>query len=180
MYCGTNLLQFHDNHSIFTTPCPEKTRKVLLSCIVFHTSRKNPDCPYGISRLHWLFCVCMRISLWVFLRTTEMFDNHRNWFLRGLFLQVISTMIFCKQFWFETLLCCTRHALHKKGLQGQVGIGRPASSQPAVKPQGNRSSTTAFVPPFPDMPCMKRVYRDEKALFHWSAARNKERFSPRW
>ena len=32
---------------------------------------------------------------------------------------------------------------------------------------------------FPDMPCMKRVYRDEKAFFHWSAARNKERFSPR-
>ena len=29
------------------------------------------------------------------------------------------------------------------------------------------------------MPCMKRVYRDKKALFHWSAARNKERFSSR-
>ena len=26
---------------------------------------------------------------------------------------------------------------------------------------------------------MKRVYRDEKELLHWSAARNKERFSPR-
>ena len=32
---------------------------------------------------------------------------------------------------------------------------------------------------FPDMPCMKRVYRDKKASFHWSAARNKERFSSR-
>ena len=32
---------------------------------------------------------------------------------------------------------------------------------------------------FPDMPCMKRVYRDRKASFHWSAARNKERFSSR-
>ena len=26
---------------------------------------------------------------------------------------------------------------------------------------------------FPDMPCMKRVYRDKKAAFHLSAARNK-------
>ena len=32
---------------------------------------------------------------------------------------------------------------------------------------------------FPDMPSMRRVHRDEKTLFHWSAARNKERFSPR-
>ena len=32
---------------------------------------------------------------------------------------------------------------------------------------------------FPDMPCMKRVYKDEKASVHWSAARNKERFSSR-
>ena len=30
-----------------------------------------------------------------------------------------------------------------------------------------------------DMPCMKRVYRDKKATVHWSAARKKERFSPR-
>ena len=29
---------------------------------------------------------------------------------------------------------------------------------------------------FPDMPSMKRVNRDKKATFHWSAARNKERF----
>ena len=28
---------------------------------------------------------------------------------------------------------------------------------------------------FPDMPCMKRVYRDKKASAHWSAARNEER-----
>ena len=32
---------------------------------------------------------------------------------------------------------------------------------------------------FPDMPCMKRVYRDKRASVHWSAARNKERFSSR-
>ena len=32
---------------------------------------------------------------------------------------------------------------------------------------------------FPDMPCMKRVYKDKKASVHWSAARNKERFSSR-
>ena len=32
---------------------------------------------------------------------------------------------------------------------------------------------------FPDMPCMKRVYRDEKAPVHWSAARNEERVSSR-
>ena len=28
---------------------------------------------------------------------------------------------------------------------------------------------------FPDMPCMKRVYRDKKASVHWSGARNEER-----
>ena len=32
---------------------------------------------------------------------------------------------------------------------------------------------------FPDMPCMKRVYRDKKASVHWSVARDKERFSSR-
>ena len=32
---------------------------------------------------------------------------------------------------------------------------------------------------FPDMPGMKRVYRDKKASFHRSAARNIERFSSR-
>ena len=31
---------------------------------------------------------------------------------------------------------------------------------------------------FPDMPRMKRVYRDKKASVHWSADRNKERISP--
>ena len=30
---------------------------------------------------------------------------------------------------------------------------------------------------FRDMPCRKKVYRDNKATAHWSAARNKERFS---
>ena len=32
---------------------------------------------------------------------------------------------------------------------------------------------------FPDMPCMKKVYRDKKASVHWSAARNEERPSSR-
>ena len=32
---------------------------------------------------------------------------------------------------------------------------------------------------FPDMPCMKRVYKHKKAPVHQSAARNKERFSSR-
>ena len=32
---------------------------------------------------------------------------------------------------------------------------------------------------FPDMPCVKRVYRNKKTSFHWSAARKKERFSSR-
>ena len=32
---------------------------------------------------------------------------------------------------------------------------------------------------FPDMLCMKRVYRDKAALFHWSETRNKDRFSSR-
>ena len=32
---------------------------------------------------------------------------------------------------------------------------------------------------FPDIPCMKNVYRDKKASVHWPAARKKERFSSR-
>ena len=28
---------------------------------------------------------------------------------------------------------------------------------------------------YPDMPCMKRVYRDKNATVHWSAIRNDER-----
>ena len=32
---------------------------------------------------------------------------------------------------------------------------------------------------FLDLPWMKRIYTDEKAFSHRSAARNKERFSPR-
>ena len=32
---------------------------------------------------------------------------------------------------------------------------------------------------FPDMPCMKRAYRDKKASFHCSAAKKKARFSSR-
>ena len=32
---------------------------------------------------------------------------------------------------------------------------------------------------FPDMPCMKKDYRYKKASVHWSAAREKERFSSR-
>ena len=32
---------------------------------------------------------------------------------------------------------------------------------------------------FPDMPCMKKVYRDKKATAQWSAARNEERPSSR-
>ena len=29
------------------------------------------------------------------------------------------------------------------------------------------------------MPCMNRVYKDKEASVHWSAARDKERFSSR-
>ena len=32
---------------------------------------------------------------------------------------------------------------------------------------------------FPDMPCMKRVYRDNKASVHWSTASNEERSQSR-
>ena len=34
----------------------------------------------------------------------------------------------------------------------------------------NDEKTVGF---FPDMPCMKRAYRDKKASVHWSAARSK-------
>ena len=87
------------------------------------------------------------------------------------------------------------HALLEKGLQRQKGAGPLVSSQEEralLVPLLNRLSTAGFVPPpvyigfplfvlprrFPDMPCMKRVYRD-KASVHWSAARNKERSSSR-
>ena len=32
---------------------------------------------------------------------------------------------------------------------------------------------------FPEMPCMKEVYKDKWASVHWSAARNEERSSSR-
>ena len=44
---------------------------------------------------------------------------------------------------------------------------------------GNARSSVEWEHAFPDMPRMKRVYIDKKASFHWSAARNKERFSSR-
>ena len=62
----------------------------------------------------------------------------------------------------------------------------------ASRPAGNRSLTSTGRPLngvvcdrkhrlsgrtpdlFPDMPCMKRVYRDKKASVHWSAARKKK------
>ena len=56
------------------------------------------------------------------------------------------------------------HALHEKGLQGQKGVGPLVSSwerRAAVVPLMNRLSTARCVPPFPDMPCMKKVYRDK-------------------
>ena len=41
------------------------------------------------------------------------------------------------------------------------------------------ASFFCFLFMFPDIPCMKRVYKEKKASFNWSAARNKERFSSR-
>ena len=38
--------------------------------------------------------------------------------------------------------------------------GTKSASRPAVKPVINRLSNGRCVPPFPDMPCMRRVYRD--------------------
>ena len=69
------------------------------------------------------------------------------------------------------------HALHEKGLQRQKGVGTLVSSQEqrallvpvinrgktADKPRISRWSNAGSVPlkVFPDMPCMKRVYRDK-------------------
>ena len=69
------------------------------------------------------------------------------------------------------------HALHEK-----QEIGPVVSSQKrraAVVPLINRSSTARSVPPFPDMPCMKKVYRDKWVPVHLSAARKEERPSSR-
>ena len=43
----------------------------------------------------------------------------------------------------------------------------------------NTADNLKFNSELPDMSCMKKVYTDKKALFHWSAARKKERFSSR-
>ena len=32
---------------------------------------------------------------------------------------------------------------------------------------------------FPDMPCMKRIYKDKKATFHWPAAKKEARSQSR-
>ena len=58
------------------------------------------------------------------------------------------------------------HALHEKGLQRQIGVGTLVSSQERralFVPRIYRGLTAGFVPPsvFPDMPCMKRVYKDK-------------------
>ena len=79
------------------------------------------------------------------------------------------------------------YALHEKGLQRQIGDSPLVCSKErrVLKvPRMHCRSTTGqplcllFLRfKFPDMPCMKRVYRDKKASVHWSAARTKERFS---
>ena len=95
--------------------------------------------------------------------------------------------------WLSTML---------RGASGRLSPGGtvPPPSYPASpRPTPSRSARLRSAPPrrcapprsaapvvcpgfgfdrFPDMPCMKRVYRDKKATFHWSAARKKERFSP--
>ena len=53
---------------------------------------------------------------------------------------------------------------------------RPGSARPRTRPKVCSGFGFCI---FPDMPCMKRVYRDKKAALHWSAARTKERSSSR-
>ena len=49
----------------------------------------------------------------------------------------------------------------------------------AVHNEFIRGTTAALHSRFPDMPCMKKVYKDKNATVHWSAARNEERVSSR-
>ena len=62
-------------------------------------------------------------------------------------------------------------------LLGELFCRRPVLTDPVPSPR--RALRPGAPPVFPDMPCMKRVYRDKKASVYWSAARNKERFSSR-
>ena len=55
----------------------------------------------------------------------------------------------------------------------------PLRRQLAAFPATILEITSSYGGIFPDMPCMKRVFRDKKAFIHWSAARKKERFSSR-
>ena len=67
---------------------------------------------------------------------------------------------------------------------GRVGAGRRTAGWREGRHEAGQDVDGSVRPGnnllfFPDMPCMKRVYRDKKASVHWSAARNKERFSSR-
>ena len=83
------------------------------------------------------------------------------------------------KFWEPTKIDC---------ILGGSARGRPVLSSPAP-PSRPAVCRLRHDPPivfpsfgfdkFPDMPCMKRVYTDKKASFHWSAARKKERSSTR-
>ena len=77
-----------------------------------------------------------------------------------------------------TWCCCGcpgagRRAAGRRGGAGPGKVGRrrdhpPRNLQPSCFPRLPRHR-------FPDMPCMKWVYKTKKATVHWSAARNKER-----
>ena len=52
-----------------------------------------------------------------------------------------------------------------------------SGSQDQIVFQRNALHKRIYRDKIPDMHCMTRVYRDKQASVHWSAARNKERFS---
>ena len=69
---------------------------------------------------------------------------------------------------------------------GELFCRRPDLPGPAPPPRRAPRSDPPVVCPgfglctfFPDMPCMKKAYRDKKASVHWSAAGNEERPSSR-
>ena len=70
-------------------------------------------------------------------------------------------------------------SMSREDVEDKEQRGRNKSSIFSNSIESQTSIERMEVDLFQDMPCMKRVYRDKKASFHWSAARKKKRFSSR-
>ena len=84
--------------------------------------------------------------------------------------------VVCPSFGFEKLFIFWEVPSINKVRKNKASVRRLAArSEKRKLPRGknDRQRSIVFLH-FRDMPCMKRVWKDKKASFHWSAARNKE------